>query len=168
MSQNVVPAQCSEAERKDDIFGICDDQAGTKAYTDADQNNSGSWIATVKNVNHVAVTFTAIDNCAIFLKPGTEEKMSTCDGLLTFNNSFYLVELKVQRTGGWITTAIGQLESSIKILLAIGIPAQYKYKKAFACNRKHPYFQSIDNELNKRFFRTYGFRIDVQAEIVIK
>ena len=44
----------------------------------------------------------------------------------------------------------------------------FKYKKAFACNKNHPRFATIDNERNKRFFKEYGFRIDVQGTINIK
>ncbi len=42
----------------------------------------------------------------------------------------------------------------------------YKYKKAFACNKKHPHFKEIDNEQNLHFFRKYGVRIDLQARII--
>jgi len=79
-----------------------------------------------------------------------------------------LVELKRQATGGRIPVAIGQLENTIKILLANHDISGYRYKKVFACNKKHPDFTTIDNEYNKWFFKSYGFRIDVQAEIVIK
>jgi len=35
--------------------------------------------------------------------------------MLTFAESLYLVELKKQGTGGWISDAKGQLENTIKI-----------------------------------------------------
>lgn len=157
---------CREQPRTDNIFGICDDQDNTKAYSDTMDNNK--WIATVRNYNNVQVLFTAIDNCTIILKPGTKDKESTCDGMLTFNNYIYLVELKKQGTGGWLPDAIGQLENTMRLMYATPFLKTFKYKKAFACNRKHPNFTVIGSELNKRMFREYGFRIDAQADIVIQ
>lgn len=105
MSVNFFGTECTEPPRTDELFGICDDQDGEKAYSDTTDENK--WIAVVKNSKGLAVLFTAIDHCIIILKEGTN-------------------------------------------------------------NKKHPRFRSIDNEQNKRFFVTYGFRLDVQAEIVIK
>ena len=89
--------------------------------------------------------------------------------MLTFQDSLYLIELKKQGIGGWLPKAIRQLRNTIKILSANHNLKNIKYKKCFACNKKHPKFTTIDNELSKRFFReTNGFRIDAQTEIVIK
>lgn len=127
------------------------------------------WIAKVSNDNDLAISFTAIDNCIIVLKEGTKDKESTCDGMLTFSNSIYLVELKKQGTGGWLSDAKSQLENTIKLLRSKHNLEEYKYKKAYACNKKHPNFTVIDAAERKAFFeRTKGFRIDAQAEIVIK
>ena len=88
--------------------------------------------------------------------------------MLTFKNSLYLVELKKKRTGGWISEAIEQLKNTIKLIIENHNIDEFQFKKAYACNRKHPNFATIDNELSRRFFReTNGFRIDAQAEIVI-
>lgn len=167
MSVNFLKTDCKEASRSDDLFGICDDQNNTAAYTDL--ANPSKWIAKVINEKNIDVSFTAIDNCIIILKEGTKDKESTCDGMLTFGNSIYLVELKKQITGGWIPEAVAQLENTIKLLLSNHNLTEFKYKKAFACNIKHPNFKTMDNEFSKRFFaRTNGFRIDVQAEIKLK
>ena len=167
MIVNFFETSCKEPAKTDDSFGICDDQDGTKAYTDIDDNDK--WIATVKNKERLEVQFTAIDNCIIALKEGTKDKESTCDGMLTFKNSLYLVELKKQRTGGWISDAIEQLKNTIKLILENHNIEEFQYKKAYGCNRKHPNFATIDNELSRCFFReTNGFRIDAQAERVIK
>lgn len=166
MSVNFLKSDCKEASRSDDLFGICDDQNNTAAYTDV--ANPSKWIAKVINEKNIDVSFTAIDNCIIILKEGTKDKESTCDGMLTFENSIYLVELKVDRQD-WKSKAIDQLENTIKLLLSNHNLTEFKYKKAFVCNRKHPNFKTMDNEFSKRFFeRTNGFRIDVQAEIKIK
>ena len=167
MSVNFFEPKCKEPSRQDRLFGICDDQNGTMAYTDV--TDYTKWIAKVRNDNDLAVTFTAIDNCIIVLKEGTLDKESTCDGMLTFSNSLYLVELKKQGTGGWLSDARSQLENTIKLLRKVQDLEEYKYKKAYACNKKHPNFTVIDAAERKAFFeRTNGFRIDAQAEIVIK
>ena len=158
---------CKEPIQTNELFGICDNQDGEKAYTDVHDNIK--WIATVKNENKIEVTFTAIDNCIIIFKENTKDKESSCDGMLTFKNSIYLVELKNQGVGGWLPKAINQLKNTIKLVSRSHNLDGIKYKKAYACNRKHPNFTTIDNELSKKFFKeTNGFRIDAQAEIVIK
>lgn len=166
MSIDFFETECKEPERSDSLFGICDDQDGNRAYTNTE--NIDSWIVKVVNKNKRLISFTAIDNCIIIFKDGTKDKESSCDGMITFTDSLFLIELKNQGTGGWITTAIDQLENTIKLLLKKHNLDTIKYKKAFACNKKHPRFSVIDNERNKRFFKNYGFRIDVQATIEIK
>ena len=167
MSVNFFETDCKEESRNEKQFGICDDQNGTKAYTDT--TDSTKWIAKVTNVKEIDVSFTAIDNCIIVLKEGTKDKESSCDGMLTFAHNLYLVELKKQGTGGWISDAKGQLENTIKLISENHDLSNFRYKKAFACNRKHPSFTVIDTAERKSFFeRTGGFRIDVQVEIVVK
>jgi hypothetical protein len=167
MSVNFFKTKCKELPRQDKLFGICDDQDGTKAYTDA--TDDSNWIAKVINTNDLSVSFTAIDNCIIIFKEGAKDKESTCDGMLTFSNSLYLVELKNQGTGGWLPKAKGQLENTIKLLSSVHNIEDYRYKKAYACNKKHPNFTVIDAAEKKAFFeRNKGFRIDVQREITIK
>lgn len=164
---NFFETNCKESSRNEIQFGICDNQDGTKAYTDATTNSK--WIAKVINENQIEISFTAIDNCIIIYKARSKEKESLCDGMLTFTQSMYLVELKKQGTGGWISDAKGQLENTIKLISLNHDISGFRYKKAFACNRKHPNFTVIDTAERKAFFeRTNGFRIDVQAEIKIK
>ena len=69
MSVNFFETDCKEDTRKEKQFGICDDQNGTKAYTNT--TDSTKWIAIVKNVKEIDVSFTAIDNCIIVFKEGT-------------------------------------------------------------------------------------------------
>lgn len=167
MSVNFFETDCKEESRNVKQFGICDDQNGTIAYTDI--FDSTKWIAKVKNDKRIDVTFTAIDNCIVILKEGTKDKESSCDGMLTFAQSLYLVELKEKGSGGWISDARGQLENTIKLISENHDLSNFRYKKAFACNRKHPSFTVIDTAERKSFFeRTGGFRIDIQAEIVVK
>jgi len=166
MSVDFFETSCKESARKDSLFGICDDQIGAKAYTYI--NDADKWIAKVKNNDCVELEFTAIDNCIKIFDEKTKQQESSCDGMLTFRESIYLVELKKQGTGGWLPDAIGQLRNTIRLLTKHHNLDRFRYKKAYACNKKHPNFTVIDNEFGKIFFNETKFRIDAQAEIVIK
>ena len=143
-------------------FSLCDDQDSTKAYVST--TIPEKWVATVKNDQKKAVTFTAIDKCVI--KDDEEQGRGRCDGMLTTDDLLYLVELKDQRAD-WLVHAKEQLESTINFLKANHDIDNYRYKKAFACNRRRKAFYVIDNEENKKFFKMFGFRLDIQAEIII-
>lgn len=151
---------CSEQPPRTDVeFGICDREDGTRAYTtDIDEP---ARVATVLNPEGKEVTFTAIDNC--FTLPVNRRR---CDGMLTTDDTLYLVELKNVRAG-WIQDALDQLESTIELLHEHEDLTNFRLRKAFACNRRHTRFQEIDNERNLRCFRDYGFRFDVNATITI-
>lgn len=166
MTIDFFETNCKEVARTSDIFGLCDDQDGSKAYSD--EEDTSKCIAVVKNKSNNRIVFTAIDNCIVLLKEGTKDKESTCDGMLTFAESLYLVELKNKSARGWISDAVGQLENTIKLLKIHHNIDHFRYKKAFACNKKRPHFVEIDTEAKLKFFRKYGFRIDVNAEITIR
>jgi len=153
---------CQEPLINEKLFGICDDENGEKAYVDT--NDSSKWIASVKNNNEKKLIFTAVDKCII--KDNEQEGRGRCDGMLTSPSHLYFIELK-NETRGWISDAIEQLESTIKFFIENHDISIYRHKKAFACNKKHRPFRVVNNEQNKRFFREYGFRIDVQAEIIV-
>jgi hypothetical protein len=153
---------CQESPINEKLFGICDDENGKKAYTNT--SDTSKWIATVKNDKKKELVFTAVDKCII--KDSEQEGRGRCDGMLTSSEHLYFVELK-NEAREWISDAIDQLESTIKFFLENHDVATYRHKKAFACNKRHRPFKVVDNERNNRFFRTYGFRIDVQAEIIV-
>lgn len=159
---NFFHPSCQEPIRTDAMFGIRDDRAGARAYTD--HENIDQWGATVKNERRVALTFTAIDKCVI--QDHEEIGRGRCEGMLTSEEHLLFVELK-SGLSHWTQGAIDQLESTIQFFMAHHDINAFKHKKAYACNRKRGRFQEIDNELNLRFFRTYGVRIDVQAQIVV-
>ena len=147
MSLNFLNIACQE-KLNNSLFGLCDDNDGTKAYIDiADKRK---WIATVKNDNNKDVIFTAVDKCIIHDHeyPGR----GRCDAILTTVEQIYFVELKDQAKS-WITDAIDQLESTINFYLENNDLSAFKHKKAFACNKRRQHFQEIDNEQNLRFFR---------------
>lgn len=145
-------------------FGLCDDQNTTRAYVDT--ATPTIWVATVENPAHSSVTFTAIDKCVI--QDGDEPDRGRCDGMLTTDGLLYLVELKDQRAH-WQPHAIAQLESTILFLHQYHSAdlGRFRHKKAFACNKRHRAFATIDHELKRRFFQQYGFRIDIQATVLV-
>ena len=159
---NFFDLECQELARKDLLFGLCDDQDGTKAYTNTE--NSSRWIASVQNNSNVELTFTAIDNCVI--KGDEERGRGRCDGMLTSSEHIYFVELKDQKSS-WRAKAIDQLESTILFFQEYHDLGVFRHKKAYACNKQHKPFQEIDQETRLRFFRRCGFHIDTQAKIIV-
>ena len=160
---NFFDSACQEPARKDCLFGLCDDQDGTKAYANTD--DSSKWIATVQNDSYVELIFTAIDNCVIM---GNEEQgRGRCDGMLTSIEHIYFVELKNQKEG-WISEAIVQLESTIRFFMEHHDISRFRYKKAFACNKRHRPFVVIQNEISKSFFENCGFHIHVGRTIELR
>ena len=143
-------------------FGLCDDQNATRAYVDT--TTPEKWVATVDNPSRRAVTFTAIDKCVI--QDGDEPERGRCDCMLTTDDLLYLVELKDEKRN-WMPHALEQLESTIRFLRDHHDLTGFRHKKAFACNKRHKAFATIDNELQRRFFRDYGFRLDVQATVLL-
>ncbi|RLD91425.1 MAG: hypothetical protein DRJ09_01200 [Bacteroidetes bacterium] len=157
---------CSENSITESIFGICDDENGNKAYTNT--TDESKWIARVLNPNNREILFTAVDNCIVIKKEGTNDDESTCDGMLRFLDNINLVELKNKRAN-WILEAKKQLLNTIKLLGLNHNLDEFKQKKAFASNKKHPQFVVISSENKKRFYNeTNGFILDINSEITIK
>lgn len=154
--------ECQSGPFSQTEFGLCDDQNMTRAYVDT--ANRAKWVATVSNSSEKAVTFTAIDKCVI--QDSDAPGRGRCDGMLTTEDLLYLVELKDQKTN-WMPHAIEQLESTIQLLRAHHDLTRFRHKKAFACNKRHRAFAIVDHELKRRFFQDYGFRVDVQATVLV-
>lgn len=162
MSLDFFRKDCQYTSISAESFGLCDKQDGTKAYPDIP--NPNNWIAQIKNETRLNIVFTAIDKCV--LTDQEERGKGRCDGMLTTQTHLYLVELKDQLPP-WQSDAIRQLESTIQLLNENHDINGYRKRKAFACNKKREKFVVIDNETNKSFFARTGFRIDIQAEIVV-
>lgn len=154
--------ECQSGPFNQAQFGLCDDQDTTRAYVDT--TTPAKWVATVENPSEKAVTFTAIDKCVI--QDCDEPGRGRSDGMLTTDDLLYLVELKDQKKH-WLPHAIEQLESTIQFLHANHDLTPFRHKKAFACNKRRKPFAPIDHELKRRFFQSYGFRIDVQATVLV-
>lgn len=161
---NFFDAKCQQGPFADQSFGICDDENGGVAYVAI--TTPPEWVATVVNEQQVPVTFTAIDKCVI--EDGEEEGRGRCDGMLTTDRHLYLVELKNQRTA-WQSGATEQLRSTLRFLQREAVDlGRFRYRKAYACNRRHPRFAVLDNETKKGFFTEFGFRLHAGATIIIE
>lgn len=153
---------CQEQVRKDVLFGICDDQNNTPAYTTV--STAKTWIAKVENDENKSVIFTAIDNC-IEIRRENGEMGNRCDGMLTYDQNIVFIELKDERSN-WIPHAIEQLEATILQFNQADL-LTYRHRRAFACNKRHPNFHVINNELSQRFFTNHRVRLNIQATIKI-
>lgn len=162
MSLNFLENPCREPERTDIRFGLCDDQNGQKAYSDAE--NEARWIATIKNDQAIPLVFTPIDKCII--QDGEYPGHGRCDGMLTSSDHLYFVELKDQAKD-WLQTAIDQLESTIKLFMEHHDLNEFRHKKAYVCNKKHKHFRAFDTDLKLSFYNRYRVRLDAQAEIIV-
>ncbi len=159
-------SDCLESLRTDIQFGLCDDETHQTAYTDT--LDSQKWIAQVNNPLKKKIAFYAIDNCQVVLQPGSLNRESTCDGMLVESNKLILVELKNRGIGGWRKDAISQLENTIRLMSIHHDLSQFKLKKAYACNRKHPQFAQLESELKLKFRRNnHGFHLDIQSQITL-
>ena len=89
MRINFFDTACQEPPITATIFGICDDQDGSKAYTDILESNT--WVATVENPEAKTITFTAIDGCIEILRgDGNQERK--CDAFLHRHYCFCRIE----------------------------------------------------------------------------
>lgn len=160
---NFFDSQCQSGPHAEAQFGVCDDQNFTRAYVDTASQEK--WVATVNNPSRHDVFFTAIDKCV--LQDGDEPNRGRCDGMLTTDRALYLVELKDQRAN-WREHAVTQLFSTVEFLHQHHSAElqRFQYKKAFACNKRHPAFVVVQHE-EKRRFQRLGFRVDIQATVVV-
>lgn len=146
-------------------FGICDDDDELPAYVDSLDENI--WIATVLNDASKEVVFTAIDKCIDFpLIDG--DMQSRCDAMLTCDNCLYVIELKNKRAD-WQSSGIEQLEATIQNLIdALGQTYNnYRLRKAYVANRRHPNFHPTEIETMEKFRDIYKVRLYLQATIRI-
>ncbi|UQB69746.1 hypothetical protein [Epilithonimonas zeae] len=158
-------SKCQQIPVDKNNFGLRDDEDGTPAYII--ETNKDSWQAEVFNKNGYDIIFTAIDKCII--QDNEYKGRGRCEGMLTTKRHLYLVELKDKKnlSSGEM---LDQLESTIKFLKEFHTEElkSFTHKKVFGCNsKKKGNFFVIDNEFQKSFKGEYGFRIDIQTNIVI-
>ncbi len=162
MPVNYNKVECQEftSEAK---FGICDDSDESPAYIIFD--NEGIWQAVVINNARRNVKFVAIDKC-IDIPLINGQLQSRCDAMLITDIGLYFVEIKNKRSD-WKSKGIEQLEATIKNLISEWGQTffNYRQRKAFVANKRHPNFHVIENETMERFRDLYSVRLDLQATI---
>lgn len=150
-------------EKRTDIsFGIGDD--GKLAFTTLKESET---IAKVTNKFNRCVQFTPIDHNIKIIVNGNER--SQCDGMLYIEVTKELVFVEL-KTGdkNWVADAIAQLESTIANFSANHVISDYKYRSAYAANRKHPYFQYSKKEEIETFRTHTRFRLNITNTIILK
>lgn len=162
---NFFPEECRTDNVTAPLFGIIDGDSGCKAYVDYE--HPADWEAVVKNKSGKALTFVAIDNCIEILRENGEEE-NRCDAMLTGNGYLVFIELKNQKED-WIRRAVTeQLETTVTLFGKNHSLEGYSKKLAYACNKRHPHFQSSKMDLMNAFRHKTGFRLVLVNEIVIK
>jgi len=150
-------------------FGICDDEdesAKTPAYISTDP--ADKWVAVVQNQTEKVINFTAVDNC-IEIRHSNGDMDNSCDAILTNDEHIVFIELKVQRTSGWITHAVDeQLQTTIDHFKENCDINKYRYKRAFVCNRKFPRFNASNKEKMNAFYKKNHIRLSIEQTIVFK
>lgn len=172
-TSNFFILQINEPIRNDKLFGLCDDDNNLPAYSD--NSEPEKWIAIVSNPSQRLVQFYPIDNVVICLNSANQQE-SLCDGMLTFDDRLFLVELKERgRKQDWRSKAKKQLINTIKLLTEHN-PQELQYYsvfKAYICNKTLPKFEETTiaeknefRELSKQL--GIRIRLDIQATIHIK
>ena len=68
----------------------------------------------------------------------------------------------------WMRDARNQLESTIEAFRANHDESLFRYRFAYAANRKHPHFQFSQKETMQRFRNKFNFRLLFQKNIDVK
>lgn len=114
MSLDFFKAECQEPSLNNNFFGLCDDQDGSKAYTNI--NDPTKWIATVINEKNKILVFTAIDKCVI--NDNEQIGRGRCDCMLSSDEHIFFIELK-DKLPPWQKEAKEQLESTIQFFICV-------------------------------------------------
>ena len=158
-----------EQPRRNALFGINDGiEEGDKegyAYTTTEGEPS-AWNAVAMNRHALKVRFLPLDhNIVIHTTP--DETYSLCDGMLYHASWVSFVELKVKKAA-WISENIAQLRSTIELFKANHDVNNFKYRFAYAANRKFPRFSTSHKRDMQEFHQKTGFRLLIQNTIEVK
>lgn len=149
-----------------ETFGLCDDQNSTPAYISTDLGNRNTWNAVCNNPHQLHCTFIAVDQCIPLIRAdGDQEKR--CDGILTYNDEIIFVELKKDRSSGWIPDGINQLKTTIYHYFSTSDPRTYRKRRAFLANSKRPHFHYGHKEQMEKFRHETGVRLSIHNHINI-
>lgn len=150
------------------IFGLCDNPPPAKDPAYIDENNGATWIAVVENDDHYDVTFTAIDHCIEVRRPD-RTWAQRCDGLLTYNTTAILVELKQgnpkKKKNQWVEDGEDQLRETIIYFEREDESNQFTIKRAYVANSEHPKFKETQMQRMDRFLTDTGYVLRIENRI---
>ena len=157
------PKYLTESPHNEAMFGLVDDGLLARSTT----SNESSWVAVVKNRQWKSVQFVPVDHNIQIFEDGNERSM--CDGMLYDMDKSWLafVEMKEQ-IGEWMRAARLQLESTIAIFKKSHNAEEFRYRFAYAANRKHPHFQFSQKQVMQEFYNQNKFRLLFQNNIDVK
>lgn len=145
-------------------FGIRENKTEKEQPAYIDYNNRELWDAVVESNNKTDFNFIAVDNNIPYNdKIGNEKKR--CDAMLYTGQTVIFIELKNQEKD-WLNEAIGQLKSTIEHFKNEENIMNFKYRKAYACNKTHPNFNCQFESRMQKFYRET--RVLLRSERIIK
>lgn len=154
-----------EPEHYESLCGIVDGKNDTPAYTTTDKNIR--WNATIVNRDGYMFEFVPIDYNIIIYKSNGVDKEESCDGMLLVGEKRMIafVELKDRRHGA-NSSAIKQLENTIRHFLSENVYTDFKIRRAYIANREFPHFNyNMKDEMEQ--FRKLHFVLYPEAKIII-
>lgn len=121
----------------------------------------------VVNPRHASYNFIPVDNNITVVEPQTQNKVSVCDAMILTDGlqEVYFIKLKDVRKQ-WVSKAVSQLESTIRIFNGSHGDVAFKHRLAYASNRRHP-FPASYREKEEQFRRSLGFKLVVSGRINI-
>lgn len=129
-----------------------------------DYENKEEWNAVVESDCRNDFNFIAVDNnIPYYDAKGNEEKR--CDAMIFTDSTVIFIELKDQAKD-WFEGAVEQLKSTIAHFSDCNGLESFKFKKAYICNKAHPYFNCQYKDRIQRFFKETG--VSLRTEKLIK
>lgn len=156
-----------EPLKQDPLLGICDPEGELPAYTTT-EHGADKWCATIQNNEKKRLQFIAVDKNIDIRKPDGKQE-SRCDGMIFVADTKELsfIELKDYHIGGYIGSAEEQLLKTLEYFLANHHYEDFKNRRAFACNPRHPYFAFSARQRITEFYKQTHFRLLPQATIIL-
>lgn len=144
-------------------FGICDNKDEKEkpafvVYTDKD-----SWNAHVISEKRDDFNFIAVDNNIPYNDENGKEK-KRCDAMVWTPETVIFIELKDQDKD-WFDRAVEQLKSTIIHFDNVDGLDNFHFKKAYACNKTHPYFNYHFKTRIQQFYNETGVNLRPQVLI---
>lgn len=129
-----------------------------------DYQNIEKWNAAVESQNRNDFNFIAVDNNVPCVDENGNEK-SRCDAIIFTLQTIIFIEIKI-KDRDWIKDASEQLKSTIEYFKSTENINNFKYKKAYTCNKQHPSFNFHHKEFMHKFFQETG--VVLKSEMIIK